>query len=135
MWKYLTLEEKDILRKRVCAFLDAGMDGKEICMHLGISKDMLYRLRISKDSRYKRIKISDYDPEWKQYEIVYDIPGFPNGLKFSKGLWRNNDESNNEMIEFLCDKGVRPSAIVHVFSGRLSRATVYRRIKNYKNQI
>ncbi len=131
---YLTHDEKKQLRKHICALLDAGMDGKKISMCLGISKDMLYRLRTVKGLPYKRIEISDYDPEWKQYEIVYDIPGCPNGLKFFKGLWRDNDESNNEMIEFLCDSGVRPSAIVRVFYGRWSRATVYRRIKDYKNK-
>ncbi len=132
MGKYLTKKEKDLLRKHICALLEAGMDSSEICNCLGISKDMLYRLRINKEKNYKRIEINDYDPEWKQFEMLHNIPGFPNGIKLSKGLWCDYEDDNKEMVIFLYTHGILPSIIVKILNGRLSRATVYRIIKKYQ---
>lgn len=128
MGKYLTAKEKLVLRKKIFAFLRVGMKADYICNHLDISKDMLYRLRVKTDNPYARLHYSDYDPMWSQYdEQTFRLCG----IKLYRGMWNFTNDLEGFVI-YLYENGVKIPPIVSGLEGIISRATVYRIVKAYK---
>ncbi len=134
MKKHISERKKDELRLYICLLIEAGMDANEIIERLNISKSRLYRLRVDNKDTKKKIKTTDYDPEWNQFMYTRS------GVKVELGLWgfskniANKVIDNKDIVKFLYDNDVKPSIIANVVNEHLSRATVYRIIKEYNDK-